>query len=82
MKKTQGLSDYRQLSIDDRIQFIREICDSIAEDCVGSTDLPGWQKRELDEALKAYSQNPDAGTGWAGVEARIRTGIREVSKRE
>ena len=71
------LSEYRKLSVDDRIRLVRNICDSIAEDSVGSKELPEWQKRELDQALEEYAANPDEGSEWAEVEARIRAGVRE-----
>jgi putative addiction module component (TIGR02574 family) len=76
-RETLKLSDYRKLSVDDRIRLVRNICESIAEDTVGSNELPDWQKRELDQALEEYAANPEEGSEWAEVEARIRAGIRE-----
>lgn len=72
------LSDYRRLPIDERIRLVQDIWDSIAEETAGSTDLPEWQKRELDAALEEYLQNPDEGSEWPEVEARIRAKNREA----
>ncbi len=70
------LADYRRLSVDDRIRLVHEIWDSIAEDTVGSAALLEWQKRELDQALAEYAADPNEGSEWPEVEARIRAGIR------
>ena len=39
-----------------------------------SVELPDWQKKELDRRLKAYRDNPEAGSPLEEVIERIRRG--------
>lgn len=54
------------LSVPERIQFVEDIWDTIAEvpDEVG---LSTEQKAELDRRLEAYRLNPDEGSPWGKV---------------
>lgn len=75
LRESLKLSEYRKLSIDDRIRLVQEIWDSIAEETVGSTELPEWQKRELDAALEEHRQSPDDVSDWRKAMGRIRASI-------
>jgi putative addiction module component (TIGR02574 family) len=33
--------------------------------------LPGWQRRLLDQRLKAFEENPEAGSPWEEVRRRV-----------
>lgn len=71
MKETISMTDVLALSLPERIQLVEDIWDSIA--CVpDAVDLTDWQKEELDRRLEAYRDNPDAGSPWEEVRARIR----------
>jgi putative addiction module component (TIGR02574 family) len=61
-----------QLSVDDRLLLLEEIWDSIAADpeAMPVTDA---QKQDLQERLDAFQENPQAGTPWEEVKARLRS---------
>ena len=61
-----------QLSVDDRMELLGEIWDSIAAnpDDVPTTDA---QKQDLRARLEAYQDNPKAGSSWEEVKARLRS---------
>ncbi len=62
--------DILGLSIEERIQMVQEIWDSIAA-VPEAIALSEEQKGELDQRLKAYHRNPDAGSPWMEVRERI-----------
>ena len=60
-RESLKLSDYRKLSVDDRIQLVQEIWDSIAADCTGTPKLPYWHDEELDRRFAEYLKDGDKG---------------------
>ena len=62
--------DILELSVEERIQMVEDIWDSIAA-VPEAVSLSENQKRELDSRLKAYHRNPDAGSPWIEVRERI-----------
>ena len=60
----------RTLHIPERIRLVEEIWDSIAE-IPEAVPLTEEQKAELDRRLDAYHKDPDTGSPWADVKARI-----------
>lgn len=69
MKKVT-VSDTLALSIAERIQLVEDIWDSIALEA-HAVELTKEQKRIIDERLKAYHENPEAGSPWEEVYNRI-----------
>lgn len=69
------LSEFRKLSIEDRIRLAQEIWNSVIADGA-AISIPDWQKRELDEALEEYLRDPDAGRPWEEVERELRADHR------
>lgn len=69
MSKTH-ISDILELSVSERILAVEDIWDSIAE-VPDSISLSKAQRKELDKRLEAYRKNPDAGSPWEEVKARI-----------
>lgn len=65
-----SLAEILQLSVDERLELVEAIWDSIAEvpEAVRLTDE---QRRILDERLEDLRRNPDAGSPWPEVKARI-----------
>jgi putative addiction module component (TIGR02574 family) len=65
-----SLADIVELPIDERIQLVEDVWDSIAAvpEAVPLTDA---QRAELDRRLEAYHKNPTAGAPWEEVKARI-----------
>lgn len=64
------LSDVLELPIAQRLRLVEAIWDSIAAAPEG-LDLTDAQRAELDRRLEEYEKNPDAGSPWPEVRARI-----------
>ena len=65
-----AISDIIGLPIQDRIQLVEAIWDSIAE-VPEAIELSDSQRSELDKRLAAYQKNPSLGSPWSEVRARI-----------
>ena len=65
-----SLADVLDLSVAERIQLVEDIWDTIpkASEAPKITDA---QRAELDRRLEAHRKNPDAGSSWEDVKARI-----------
>ena len=63
-------ADVLELTIDERIQLVAEIWDSIAEH-PEAVEVTPEIRALLDERLTAYRKNPDAGSPWSEVKKRI-----------
>jgi putative addiction module component (TIGR02574 family) len=68
--KAIRLSDVLELPIAERLRLVEAIWDSIAEAPEG-LELTDAQRAELDRRLAEYERNPDAGSPWPEVRARI-----------
>jgi putative addiction module component (TIGR02574 family) len=70
MSQTLKALGIDQLSVAQRILLVEEIWDSIA---VEAEELPltEAQKQDLEHRLGAYNDNPDAGSSWDDVRARL-----------
>jgi len=65
-------SDYRRLSVAERLQLVEDIRDSIAADAsADSLPLSEEEQALLDERLADLEDRPDAGASWAEVRERI-----------
>ena len=60
-----------KLSLEDRIQLVGDIWDSIA-DSPSSLKLTDAQKEELDRRLADHEANPQAGRNWDEVLASLK----------
>ncbi len=69
MKKISP-SDIAEMPIDQRIQLVEDIWDSIA-DLPEAVQVPEWHKEELEKRLDAYHANPSEGSPWGEVKKRI-----------
>lgn len=65
-----SLSEILKLSVTERIQLAEDIWDSIAAE-PETLPLTDEQREELDRRLEELRQNPDAGTPWEEVRARL-----------
>lgn len=65
-----NITDVLQLPIAERIRLVEAIWDSIAE-TPEAVELTDEQKAELDGRLDALAKNPDEGSSWAEVRARL-----------
>ncbi len=58
------------LPVDQRIKLVEDIWDTIAE-IPESVNFPDWHKHKLEQRLETYHADPDAGSPWNEVKARI-----------
>ena len=66
-----SVQDVLSLPAAERLQLVEEIWDSLAAE-PASVPVTEAQRRELDRRVRAYRQNPQAGSTWEQVKARIR----------
>ena len=64
------LSDVLELPISERLKLVEAIWDSIVE-APEVLELTEAQRAELDRRLDDYEKNPDIGSPWSEVKARI-----------
>jgi putative addiction module component (TIGR02574 family) len=65
-------SDILRLSVPERIQLAEDIWDSVTE-VPESVELTAAETEELERRLKAYHEDPDAGSPWEIVKQRLRS---------
>jgi len=68
--KTISASDIAEMPMEQRIQLVEDIWDSIAE-LPEAVKIPHWHQLELERRLAAYHANPDEGSPWSEVKQRI-----------
>ena len=69
---TQIMQDILKLSIPERILMVEAIWDSIAES-EEQVELSAETMKLLDERLEAHNNNPNEGSTWDEVKARIKS---------
>jgi putative addiction module component (TIGR02574 family) len=71
MSKMEILAELPKLKLADRREIFDRICEMEEHDLLagGATDE---EKALLDRELEEYRQNPEAGSSWNEVEARLR----------
>ncbi|MGI8431200.1 MAG: addiction module protein [Chthoniobacterales bacterium] len=65
-----SIQELRQLPISERIQLVKELWDSIADESP-AIDLSAEQIAELDRRLDALEAQPESGTPWHIARERI-----------
>ena len=75
MSKIEILAELPKLELADRREIFDRICEIEERDLItgGATNE---EKALLDRELAEYRRNPEAGSGWNEVEARIRKSSR------
>ena len=75
MSKMEILAELPKLKLADRREIFDRICEIEERDLItgGATDE---EKKLLDRELEEYRRNPEAGSSWKEVEARIRKSSR------
>jgi putative addiction module component (TIGR02574 family) len=71
MSKMEILAELPKLELADRREIFDRICEIEERDLItgGATDE---EKKLLDRELEEYRRNPEAGSSWNEVEARLR----------
>ena len=70
------VKDTLHLPVDKRIQIVCDIWDSIAA-VQEAVELTDEERLLLDERMEAFYKDPDAGSPWEEVYARIQTRLRK-----
>jgi len=68
--KQSLLAEAAKLSVHDRIELVEAIWDTVASD-LGEIPIPESHKAELDRRLADWEENPNAGSPWEEVRARL-----------
>ncbi len=63
-------SDLEEMSIDERIQLVEVIWNSIIE-TPGTVEIPEWHQRELERRFRGDPVGSTKGSSWDEVQARI-----------
>jgi len=67
---------FDELSIEEQIEYVQSLWDRIAA-TPDQVPVPEWHLEVLDERLKDYEANPDAGESWDVVRERLRDKLRQ-----
>jgi putative addiction module component (TIGR02574 family) len=63
-------TEISRLTPTEKLRLVEELWDTLAAD-PDQLPIPAWHAQALDEAQAAYKANPDAGSPWPVVKARI-----------
>jgi len=65
----------RKLTIDERLELVDRLCGSIEEETI---EISPELRRELERRLAAADANPNSGSPWDDVRARIQDRLRNI----
>jgi putative addiction module component (TIGR02574 family) len=72
MSKAEILKELPALQPDDRREIFERLCDLEERDLLAGLAPTAAEKALLDREMEDYRKNPDAGSSWTEVEARLR----------
>ena len=71
--RTELLDEAKRLSVNERIELVEAIWDTVAEDAsVERLPLSEAHRAELDRRLDDWRRNPEAGSSWSEVRERLK----------
>ena len=70
MRNEISIASILKLNISERIQLVEDVWDSIVS-VPEAMPLTDQQKKELDQRIAAYHNNPSLGSPWKEVKKRI-----------
>ena len=76
MSKMEILAELPKLELADRREIFDRICEIEERDLLNGGGATAEEKALLDRELEEYRRNPEAGSAWDEVEARIRKSSR------
>jgi len=68
--KVADFPQIQALTTSEKLLLIEELWNEIGPNSE-SVEIPDWHKRELDQSLEEHRRNPDEGSPWTEVKARI-----------
>ena len=72
MSKAEILLELPKLQLEERREIFERICDIEERDLLNGGQPTAEEKALLDRELEEYRSNPQAGSTWAEVKARLR----------
>ena len=72
MSKSEILQELPKLKAEERREIFERLCDMEELALLNGAEPSEEEKALLDRELEEYRANPDAGSSWAEVEARLR----------
>ena len=72
MSKMEILAELPKLKLADRREIFDRICEMEERDLIRGSQPTAEEKALLDRELEEYGQNPEAGSSWNEVAARLR----------
>ena len=76
MSKAEILAELPKLKAEELAEVQAKLDELAGENWVDDGELSDGDKASLDAALMNYQKNPNAGSSWTEVEARIRAKLR------
>ena len=76
MSKLEILAELPKLDFADRREIFDRICEMEEQDMLGGNGASAEEKALLDRELEEFRRNPEAGSSWNEVEARLRRATR------
>ena len=77
MSKAEILDELVTMSAEERLEIFERLCDLRERDLILNQGPTPEEKALLDRESEEYDRNPDAGSPWPEVEARIRKSIKK-----
>jgi hypothetical protein len=77
MSKSEILEELPKLKREERRQIFERLCELEDRDLLNGAEPSAEEKALLDQELKEYQKNPEAGSTWQQVEARMLDRRRE-----
>ena len=78
MSKAEILAELPKLNLRDRAEIRRKLAELDGDEWLdGDEPLTDAEKALLDARLLAYQKDPEAGSSWEEVEARIRARLKK-----
>jgi putative addiction module component (TIGR02574 family) len=72
MSKSEILQELPKLKADERREIFERLCEMEEMALIHGAEPSVEEKALLDSELEAYRTNPDSGSTWSEVEARLR----------
>ena len=77
MSKADILQELPRLRHEERTEILERLCELEERDLMNGVGPTAAEKALLDAELEAYRQNPDDGSSWQEVQARLRGTSRQ-----
>ncbi|HXT21281.1 MAG TPA: addiction module protein [Thermoanaerobaculia bacterium] len=70
-RRTSLLEEAEKLPLEERLELVEALWDSIASKDIDSLPTLDWHREEIARRLAEYDSDPEAGSSWEEVRARL-----------